>query len=123
MTSEESRVGITLDTFIMEGMRGHPEATGAFTSLLNQIGLSAKLVTSQVRRAGLANVLGYTGEVNVQGERVMKLDELANETLVSTLGRRGHCAAIASEEMDEIQVFTSDKRARYVVMFDPLDGS
>jgi fructose-1,6-bisphosphatase I len=118
-----ARTGMTLETFIMEGMLGAPSATGAFTSLLNQIAFAAKLVTSQVRRAGLANVLGYTGEVNVQGEQVMKLDELANETLSSTLGRRGHCAAIASEEMDEIQVFTSDKRARYVVMFDPLDGS
>jgi fructose-1,6-bisphosphatase I len=122
-SAAESRVGITLDTFIMEGMRGHPEATGTFTSLLAQIGLSAKLVTSKVRRAGLANVLGYTGEVNVQGERVMKLDEEANTTLIATLRRKGHCAAIASEELDEAVVFTDDPRARYVVAFDPLDGS
>ncbi|NUP13526.1 MAG: class 1 fructose-bisphosphatase [Polyangiaceae bacterium] len=116
-------MGMTLETFIMEGMLGSPAATGVFTSLLNQISFAAKLVTSQVRRAGLANVLGYTGEVNVQGEQVMKLDELANETLVTTLGRRGHCAAIASEELDQIHHITNDKRARYVVMFDPLDGS
>ncbi len=114
---------MTLETFIMEGMFGTPAATGTFTSLLNQISFAAKLVTSQVRRAGLANVLGYTGEVNVQGEQVMKLDELANETLITTLGRRGHCAAVASEELDEIQHMTNDRRARYVVMFDPLDGS
>lgn len=107
----------------MEGMLGSPAATGAFTSLLNQISFAAKLVTSQVRRAGLVNVLGYTGEVNVQGEQVMKLDELANETLITTLARRGHCAAVASEEEDEIKVLSTDKRARYVVMFDPLDGS
>lgn len=117
------RKGMTLETFIMEGMLGSPAATGTFTSLLNQISFAAKLVTSQVRRAGLVNVLGYTGEVNVQGEQVMKLDELANDTLVTTLGRRGHCAAIASEELDAIQVLTNDKRAKYVVMFDPLDGS
>jgi len=119
----ESRIGITLETFITEGMRGHPDATGTFTSLLNQIGLSAKLVASKVRRAGLANVLGYTGEVNVQGERVMKLDEEANTTLIATLRRKGHCAAIASEELEEPVIFTDDQRARYVVAFDPLDGS
>ena len=117
------RKGMTLETFIMEGMLGSPAATGVFTSLLNQISFAAKLVTSQVRRAGLANVLGYTGDVNVQGEQVMKLDELANETLITTLARRGHCAAVASEEEDEIKVLSQDKRARYVVMFDPLDGS
>jgi fructose-1,6-bisphosphatase I len=117
------RIGMTLETFIMEGMAGSPAATGAFTSLLNQIGFAAKLVTSKVRRAGLANVLGYTGSVNVQGERVMKLDEEANDTLIGALRRRGHCAAVASEELDEIAFFTNDKRARYVVMFDPLDGS
>jgi len=122
-SSAESRIGITLETFITEGMRGHPDATGTFTSLLNQIGLSAKLVTSKVRRAGLANVLGYTGEVNVQGERVMKLDEEANTTLIATLRRKGHCAAVASEELDEPVIFTDDQRARYIVAFDPLDGS
>jgi fructose-1,6-bisphosphatase I len=118
-----SRVGITLETYILEGMMGHPAASGAFTSLLNQISLSAKLITSKVRRAGLANILGYTGEQNVQGEEVQKLDEIANETLIQALGRRGHCAAIASEEMEEIKVLSKDPRARYVVVFDPLDGS
>ncbi|MFS8071747.1 MAG: class 1 fructose-bisphosphatase, partial [Byssovorax sp.] len=96
----DSRVGITLETYILEGMMGFPAATGAFTSLLNQIGLAAKLITSKVRRAGLANILGYTGETNVQGEQVQKLDEVANETLIVSLGRRRHCAAIASEEME-----------------------
>jgi fructose-1,6-bisphosphatase I len=118
-----SRVGITLETFILEGMMGHPAATGAFTSLLNQLSLGAKLITSKVRRAGLANILGYTGERNVQGEEVQKLDEIANETLINAFGRRGHCAAIASEEMEDIKVLSNDPRARYVVVFDPLDGS
>jgi fructose-1,6-bisphosphatase I len=118
-----SRVGITLETFILEGMMGNPAATGAFTSLLNQMGLCAKLITSKVRRAGLANILGYTGETNVQGEKVQKLDEIANETLIQVLGRRGHCAAIASEELDSIEVFTNNPRAKYVMVFDPLDGS
>jgi fructose-1,6-bisphosphatase I len=120
---EASRVGITLETFILEGMMGHPAATGTFTSLLNQISTSAKLVTSKVRRAGLVNVLGNTGETNVQGEEVQKLDEVANETLIAALRRRGICAAIGSEEMEEIEVLSNHARARYVVVFDPLDGS
>ena len=119
----DSRAGITLETYILEGMMGFPAASGAFTSLLNQIGLAAKLITSKVRRAGLANILGYTGETNVQGEQVQKLDEVANETLIASLGRRRHCAAIASEEMEEIKILSTDPRAKYVVVFDPLDGS
>ena len=75
---------------------GFPAATGAFTSLLNQIGLAAKLITSRVRRAGLANVLGYTGQTNVQGEQVQKLDDEANETLINALARRGTCLLYTS---------------------------
>ncbi len=122
-TEPSARTGMTLETFIMEGMFGSPAATGVFTSLLNQIGYAAKLVTSKVRRAGLANVLGTTDHVNVQGETVMKLDEEANDTLLRALRRRGHCAAVASEELEHIEHFTDDPRARYVVLFDPLDGS
>ncbi|MDI1450306.1 class 1 fructose-bisphosphatase [Polyangium sp. 6x1] len=118
-----SRVGITLETFILEGQLGFPAATGTFTSLLNQIGLAAKLVTAKVRRAGLARLLGYTGQTNVQGELVQKLDEEANETLLSVLGRRRHCAAVASEELDSIRITSTDRRAKYLVVFDPLDGS
>jgi fructose-1,6-bisphosphatase I len=118
-----SRVGITLETYILEGMLGFPAATGAFTSVLNQIGLAAKLITARVRRAGLANVLGYTGQVNVQGEQVQKLDEEANETLIQALARRGMCAAIASEELEEMRALSDGPRAKYVVVFDPLDGS
>ncbi|HTN85585.1 MAG TPA: class 1 fructose-bisphosphatase [Sorangium sp.] len=119
----QSRVGITLETYILEGMLGFPAATGAFTSLLNQLSLAAKLVTSKVRRAGLANVLGYTGQTNVQGEVVQKLDEVANETLLSVLGRRGHCAAVVSEELGELRLLSTDPRAKYLVVMDPLDGS
>jgi fructose-1,6-bisphosphatase I len=118
-----SRVGMTLETYILEGMLGFPAATGSFTSLLNQLVLAAKLVTARVRRAGLADILGYTGAVNVQGEQVQKLDEETNETLISALDRRGHCAAIASEELDHVRVLSDDPRAKYVVVFDPLDGS
>ena len=118
-----SRVGLTLETYILEGMLGRPEARGYFTSLLSQIALAAKLVTSRVRRAGLANVLGYTGETNVQGEQVQKLDQEANETLMRILSRRGVCAAAASEEEETSRRLATGSSARYLVTFDPLDGS
>lgn len=115
--------GITLDTYVLEGMLGRPDATGVFTSLLNQIGTAIKIISSRVRAAGLADILGATGQTNVQGERVQKLDTYANDVLVNVLGRRGHCRAIASEEMDEPKLVSADVRARYIVLFDPLDGS
>lgn len=113
---------VTLETYVLEGMRDSPGATGVFTSVMNQICLSAKLITGQVRRAGLADVLGYTGKVNVQGEQVQKLDELANQIMIRSLSRRGHCAGVASEELDDIVVF-DNATGHYLVLFDPLDGS
>lgn len=122
-TPPDVNKGITLDTYVLEGMRGRPGATGVFTSLLNQLGTAIKLISSRVRSAGLADILGATGLTNVQGERVQKLDTYANDVLINVLERRGHCRAIASEEMDEPQLVSSDERARYIVLFDPLDGS
>jgi fructose-1,6-bisphosphatase I len=122
-SNRSARLGLTLETYILEGMLGRPEARGYFTALLNQIALAAKMVTARVRRAGLADVLGYTDEINVQGERVQKLDIVANETLMRVLSRRRVCAAAASEEEEEIRVLASGPEARYLVLFDPLDGS
>jgi fructose-1,6-bisphosphatase I len=112
---EPSRIGLTLETYILEGMLGRPEARGYFTSLLNQIALAAKLVTARVRRAGLANVLGTTGEQNATGDVVQKLDEEANETLMRALGRRHHCAAAASEEEEDIRILSTADSANYLV--------
>ena len=120
---EGGRKGITLETHIVEGMLGRPGASGAFTSLLNLIALASKLVSSRVRAAGLADVLGWTGKTNVQGEEVQKLDEYANEVFCTVLSRRSHCAWIASEELDDPIVGSDDPSAKYVVMMDPLDGS
>jgi fructose-1,6-bisphosphatase I/sedoheptulose-1,7-bisphosphatase len=118
-----SRLGLTLETYILEGMLGRPEARGHYTSLLSQLALAAKLITARVRRAGLADVLGYTGDTNIQGEQVQKLDVEANETIMRILTRRGVVAAAASEEEDEMRLLSSAKAARYLVVFDPLDGS
>jgi fructose-1,6-bisphosphatase I len=120
--SESTQFGINLETFILDGMFGIPGATGTFTHLLNQISLAARLITARVRRAGLANALGYTGETNVQGERVQKLDVIANDILINALRRGGHCAGIATEEMEEIITFPK-ARGGYLVVTDPLDGS
>jgi fructose-1,6-bisphosphatase I len=120
--TDGSQMGINLETFILEGMFGVPGASGNFTSLLNQITLAAKIITARVRRAGLADTLGYTGDTNVQGEHVQKLDMIANETLLVSLRRRGHCAALATEEMEE-PAFFPDSTGSYLVVADPLDGS
>ncbi len=117
-----SQVGATLETFILEGMFQVPGATGAFSALLNQLGLVAKLITGRVRSAGLADILGYTGETNVQGETVQKLDIIANDTMIASLRRQGHCAALASEELDD-PVYFEKAAGSYLVVADPLDGS
>ncbi|MBM4374330.1 MAG: class 1 fructose-bisphosphatase [Deltaproteobacteria bacterium] len=122
-STRPSRLGVTLETYILEGMLGQPHATGAFTSLLNQLAFAAKLVASKVRRAGLANALGYTGATNVQGEAVQKLDEDANQTILRVLGRRHHCAAAATEEEEHVRVLSEHPSSKYLVVFDPLDGS
>jgi fructose-1,6-bisphosphatase I len=119
---DASKAGATLETFILEGMFNVPGATGMFTSVLNQICLSAKLITGRVRRAGLADVLGWTGDTNVQGESVQKLDVIANDTVINVLRRRGHCQGVASEELDHAVIFP-DAKGGYLVVVDPLDGS
>ncbi len=121
--SDSSRIGLTLETYILEGMLGRREARGYFTSLLNQLALAAKMITSRVRRAGLVNVLGTTGDTNATGDVVQKLDQEAHETLLRVLGRRNHCAAAASEEEEDIRVLSTAQSAQYLVVFDPLDGS
>lgn len=102
-------------------MQAAPGATGEFTSLLNHISLAIRIINSRVRAAGLAGLLGYTGETNVQGEEVQKLDAFANDVLLNVLDRSGHCGVMASEELDE--AICGPNHGRYVVLFDPLDGS
>jgi fructose-1,6-bisphosphatase I len=101
-----------------------PEATGDFTGLFGQITLAAKIIGSRVSRAGLSNILGLTGKTNVQGEEVQKLDEFANRTIVSTVEAGGHCCVMGSEEVEEpIVIPTQYPQGKYVLQFDPLDGS
>jgi fructose-1,6-bisphosphatase I len=119
--SSPSAVGTTLEAHIMAGMRGTPGATGDFTLLLNAITLAVRIIHTRVRAAGLAGLFGYSGETNVQGERVQKLDAIANEVMCTVLERSGRCAMAVSEELDQARVFS--ETGKYIVAFDPLDGS
>lgn len=116
--------GTTLDRFIFETTKEHADATGQFATLLKQVALASRLVSARVNRAGLAGMLGATGEMNVQGEFVQKLDIYANETFKRALEHPGVCAAILSEE-DEEATLTPERfhSGRYVFCMDPLDGS
>src|ERR1700735_1882975 len=116
-----SVVGTTLREHVLHGMHAAPGATGEFTSLLNHLSLAIRIIHSRVRSAGLHGLLGYTGDTNVQGEQVQKLDEFANEVMINVLERSGHCGVIASEEVEELKI--TDTHGKYAVLFDPLDGS
>jgi fructose-1,6-bisphosphatase I len=116
---------VTMEQHIlMEQRRHHPQATGEFSWLLSGINLATKAIAAHVRSAGLVGVLGSEGRTNVQGETVQKLDVVANQALSYCLGSRGNVAVMASEENEEPIVVPRDREeGRYVVVFDPLDGS
>ncbi|MBI2944440.1 MAG: class 1 fructose-bisphosphatase [Candidatus Wallbacteria bacterium] len=115
---------VTVQRHIMEQQEKYPEATGAFTHLLQDLLLAAKIITREVRRAGLQNILGLTGQTNIQGEQVAKLDEFANETIRRAMDHGGHLCCMASEEnVDVIPIPERYPKGRYVLLFDPLDGS
>ena len=118
------RSGITLTRFIIETQAGYPAATGEFSALLAQIGLAGKLIAHDLRRAALINILGTTGGTNVQGEAVKKLDAIANETFVKVFQYSGLVCALASEEMEKpVQLPENWPHGKYMLLFDPLDGS
>ncbi len=114
----------TLERFILDQERAHPDATGELTNLLYDVALAAKIIASQIRRAGLVNILGSAGETNVQGEEQQKLDVFANETMQNALNHTGRVCAMASEENEElIAIPEGVTPGKYAVLFDPLDGS
>ncbi|MEP7109796.1 MAG: class 1 fructose-bisphosphatase [Ferruginibacter sp.] len=115
----------TLDEFTIQQMRDFPNATGELSGLLRDIGLASKRVNVEVNKAGLVDILGDAGSVNVQGEEVKKLDVYANNQFVGVLRHGISCAGIGSEELDDILVFDDEisNNSKYVCLFDPLDGS
>lgn len=118
-----AQFGVTLTQHVLGNQAHHPGARGQFSALLTQIGVAAKLISAQVRRAGLIEIWGATGETNVQGEKVQKLDRIANDTFVEVLRRSGCVAAMASEEDDALIEVSPEQQGDYIVAFDPLDGS
>ncbi|MBU0552179.1 class 1 fructose-bisphosphatase [Myxococcota bacterium] len=121
--SYAANFGVTLTQHVLHRQALHPNARGQFSQLITQIGVAAKLISAQVRRAGLIEIWGATGDENVQGEEVQKLDRIANDTLKEVLIQSGCVSALASEEEDEFISVPSALLGDYVVAFDPLDGS
>lgn len=115
----------TLDEFTIQQLRDFPKATGELSSLLRDIGLAAKRVNVEVNKAGLVDILGDAGAMNVQGEEVKKLDIFANNQFVGVLRHGISCAGIGSEELDDVVIFDDEvsNASKYVCLFDPLDGS
>jgi fructose-1,6-bisphosphatase I len=118
---------ITMEQHILEQERVYPEATGTFTNLLYDIALAAKIISREIRRAGLGNILGEAGTVNVQGEEQMRLDVFANETFIRMNSYTGRVGVMATEELESIVSIVPDNPAmaggKYVLIFDPVDGS
>jgi fructose-1,6-bisphosphatase I len=115
---------ITIERFIMEQERLHPEATGELSNLLYDLCLAAKIISRNVRRAGLSDILGGSGTVNVSGDLQQKLDLFANETVRHSVQHTGRICIMASEEDQEPVPVPKDKPAgKYVLLYDPLDGS
>jgi len=114
----------TVERHFLERKGNNPHATTEFCWLLSGITLACKIIASHISRGGLNEIMGATGEVNVQGEEVQKLDVIANRTLVRCLGYRGNIGLLVSEEDEEPHVIAdAGDKGRYIVLFDPLDGS
>ncbi|EHE6926137.1 TPA: class 1 fructose-bisphosphatase [Vibrio cholerae] len=115
----------TLGEFIVEKQHDFPHASGELSSLLASIRLAAKIVNREINKAGLADIIGASGNDNIQGEEQQKLDLYANEKFKAALEARDQVCGVASEEEDEAVAFNKElnKNAKYVVLMDPLDGS
>ncbi|MES2445965.1 MAG: class 1 fructose-bisphosphatase [Bacteroidota bacterium] len=115
----------TLGQFIIEKQLDFPYAKGELSRLLRDIGIASKIVNREVNKAGLVDILGDAGSVNIQGEEQKKLDMYANEQFISALTSGGECCIVATEEEDEFVPIDSpvSKNAKYIVCIDPLDGS
>jgi fructose-1,6-bisphosphatase I len=115
---------VTIERFIIEQEKLHPDATGELSGVLYDMALAAKMITNKVRSAGLADVLGATEDVNVQGEVQQKLDVIANEIIIKAVDHGGRLCAMASEEEPTIIHIPERFRCgKYCLLFDPLDGS
>ncbi len=116
---------ITIDRHIIDMERKHPGATGELSGLLTDIALAGKIISREVNRAGLENLIGVTGKENIHGEAIKKLDKFSHDTLVKIIaGGRGEIYLLVSEEVEHpISLRGQSQEGKYIVNFDPLDGS
>ncbi len=115
---------VTIERHIIEQERRFPEATGAFSSVLYEIALAAKIISREVNKAGLIDILGEAGSTNVHGENVRKLDVYADEVIFKSLDHGGHLCCMASEENEDIlEIPMKFPTGNYALLYDPLDGS
>jgi fructose-1,6-bisphosphatase I len=115
---------ITIERHILDEQAFHPDATGTLTNLLYDIALVGKIIASKTNRAGLVEILGRTGDTNIQGEQVQKLDKLADQTFYRLNDHTGRVAVMASEEHEDILPVPEKYPAgKYILIYDPLDGS
>lgn len=123
-TGTGGRRHITLNRFLVERQKRYPGATGKFTRFMGQVGTAAKIISNHMRRAALDGLLGQTGERNVQGEEVKRLDQIGNQIFVEAFEYVDIVGMLVSEEMSEAKLLTStDDNSGYIVMVDPVDGS
>jgi fructose-1,6-bisphosphatase I len=115
---------VTLERHIIEQERRHPQATGAFSNILYDLAFAAKMIAREVKMAGLVDILGGTDERNIHGEEVQKLDAWAHDVIYKALDHCGQLACMASEEAEDFLPIPDRFRAgKYVLLYDPLDGS
>lgn len=114
---------MTLTRFLIGEQRKYPTATGELTTLLNALQTAIKSVSSAVRKAGMANLFGLAGGTNVQGEEVKRLDILANELFINMLRASYTTFMMITEENENFISIEPDKAGKYLIAFDPLDGS
>ncbi len=115
---------VTIDRYIIEQERRFPEATGELSGILYDLALASKMIANKVRLAGLVDILGAEGTENVQGEMQQKLDVIANDIIIKALDHGGRLCAMASEEQENlIPIPDRFRRGKYLLLFDPLDGS
>jgi fructose-1,6-bisphosphatase I len=123
ITFNQSKI-ITIERHILEEQQIHPQATGVLTNILYDLALAGKFISSRTTRAGLSEILGATENVNIQGETVMKLDQLADQTIIRLNDHTGRIAVMASEEHAQLVTIPDGfPIGKYVLLFDPLDGS
>ncbi|MEW6263914.1 MAG: class 1 fructose-bisphosphatase [Thermodesulfobacteriota bacterium] len=117
-------VGTTVIEHLLRTQEQTPAATGAFTRLINELIVAAKILSREVNKAGLLEILGFTGRTNIHGDKVQKLDDFADDVIIRRLTACGEVCAMSSEEnADLIEMPRTAKKGNYIVVFDPLDGS